>query len=542
MAPRQPIPAPPAVPPRYSLVVVAADAELSNDALYGGWKFNPELCGPSRGGVVAVDCLGSFDEAVEHPGNAAQVTGSPFAIWASDECSTVGNGARDWIGRAQRALRATESYWLARELSIGEFGLDQKSLNDATADTLLGGTATEAVAALAALEEELGEQMHGQPGMIHVTESVLVLLVAGNAIRWTGTQWVTPMQNVVVADAGYVGAAPGETEATAGESWMYATSPIRIGLASEIVIVPESAAAAADARTAEAVDRSVNTATVRAARLATWVWDECVLIGVNVDTTFSGGGGGSPADTAAVIAELQDLGLNTDQIETLLGALGSNTDTLEALTAAPHAVEDAAYPASGHTGLVLLAKRADTPAASGADGDAIDPIADALGALWVHPVKTSETIKTTIAGLSNAAYAANEQLGTEITVAGASRLAGWGGVIGKLVVVDDLKVLSGSNADFDVYVFDQSVTGATDNNTFDDSDADMANLVDIIRLTNADNKRDHTSNTVYTKSGLSIPYTCVATSLFAILVTRTALSGGWSSSTGIRVNFGVLLD
>lgn len=557
MTMRVPIPAPPATPPRYSLIRAASDAGLSTDALYHGWTFDPEVCGGERGGITPIDCIGSFEDAASHPGNPAIVTGTPFAVWATDECSTLDSARREWQGRARRMLAAVESYWLARALAgEGGLGLEQRTLNDAASTTLGGGAAVDAVSALALVEAALAVALRGQVGQVHVTADVFVILVANQAVRLDGTLWKSPGGHTVVMDAGYTGAGPGDQEAdlVAGERWMYGTSNIGVSLGA-VEIIPDSAAEGLP--NAQWTARDVNTATLYAARLATWVWDECAHVAANVDTTAGapgGGGGGAPDYTAlltAISAATSDTDTNTDALEALVTALGTNTDTLETLVAATNtalgdvtAVEDAAYPSTGHKGLVTVGRRSDTPAASGADGDAIDPVYDQFGARWVHHVKTSETIKVAAAGLSNAAYAINEQLGTEITIAGCARISGWGGVIGKVVVVDDLLVLSGNSADLDVYLFDVSVTGATDNNSFDDSDTDMANIVDIIRLTNADHKRASASNAVYVKSGLSIPYTCAATSLFAILVARTALASpaGFSSATGLHLNLGVLLD
>lgn len=295
MALRTPITPPPAQPPRYSLITVAAGAGLSSEALYHGWTFDPEVCGSSRGGISEVDDVGANVTGMTHPGNPGLVTGDPFIVWASDEVSTLGLAGRDWLGRATRMLQASESYWLAREFSTGSFGLTQRSLNDAGA-TVASVSAVPAAIALALVERELGQQLRGSRGMIHVTEDVLDLLVSAGVLTWDTTAWVTPMRNLVVADAGYTGAAPGETDPDAGESWLYGTSLVSVALG-EVTVTPASAG---EARVvAEMVARSVNTATVFAGRLASWVWDECAHVGAPVDLTIAGDGGGGGTSGAA---------------------------------------------------------------------------------------------------------------------------------------------------------------------------------------------------------------------------------------------------
>jgi len=282
MADPTPINAPPAQPPRYSLVAVAVDADLPPQALLHGWTFDPELCGASRGGIVDIDCVGSTPDGMEVATNPDVVSGTTFAIFATDRCSALDINRRDWRGRAERAINAVESYWLAKQLSTGAPGTTtgMLSLNDATVDATSG--AVPAAFALAALEGELAEAMRGQRGMIHVSPAVATLLMSESAMRRDGQLWVTATENIVVIDAGYNGAGPGDITPDVGSQWMYGTSPIRVDLG-EAQIVPGSFEAAL--AKAQAHDHDVNTVTMYVAKLATWVWDECALIAAEVDTT-----------------------------------------------------------------------------------------------------------------------------------------------------------------------------------------------------------------------------------------------------------------
>ena len=278
MSQRSPITAPPARPPRYSLVQIAEDAQLSPEALAAGWTFNPELCGHSRGGVVQLDCTGDNDPR-NPAAHAPIVEGDPFIVWAADECSTFGFQARDWVGRAQRALRASESYHVAKTLwTGGGLGLAQRHLNDVASDGLTGGTGVDVVTALGLVEEGLAYYLRGQSGMVHVTMSFLEHAAAAYAIYRDGNVWRTASGHLVVADAGYDGSAPGGAPATTTQ-WIYGTSPIAIGLG-PVNVLPETFQDAKDQ--AMALDRTVNNVTVYADRLATWVWDECAHVGAQV--------------------------------------------------------------------------------------------------------------------------------------------------------------------------------------------------------------------------------------------------------------------
>ena len=166
---------------------------------------------------------------------------------------------------------------------------------------------------------------------------------------------------------------------------------------------------------------------------------------------------------------------------------------------------------------------------------------DTEGALWVHPGRSSLRLKQSWAGLTNVAYTNGDQLGNEVQFSGASYAAGWGGVVSSVVVVDEEKRLSTATASFDLYLFDEAIVGVADNSPFDDTDADMRRLIEVISFSSSDVKI-HTSNSVYRKSGLAIPYTCAATSLFGILVTRTDIATAFSSGSALHVTLGLVRD
>lgn len=313
---RAKVAAPPAQPPRYSLLIAAAAAGLSDDALYHGFEFYPELCGAARGGIVSLTDDGNTD-AMTLPGELNKIVGDSFAVYVSDRASALELLSRDWIARLERALAASESYWLARALAIGPDAngndgtetIANRTLN--TTDSVTDEVTTSAVqatVALAAVEEALGEAQRGQRGMIHVTEDVFTILVADGSIFRDGQLWVTGMGNVVVCDAGYTGAGPGDAETPdAGTSWMFGTSMIRVQLGAISKPVPSLEAAK---QRASVMKRSTNDVELYASRLATWVWDECTHIAAQVDVDAmygagsSGGGGDATAANQATIIGL----------------------------------------------------------------------------------------------------------------------------------------------------------------------------------------------------------------------------------------------
>lgn len=289
---REPIAAPPARPPRFGLLASAAVGDGAPARWQQGFAFQPELCG--GGGRVTVACAGTSDtlDSDEQPGT---VEGMPFAVYAADECSTFGYNARDWQGRARRALAAIESYEVAAELWTGSLGLQDsngdpiRSLANVAADTLTTGSAAEPVDALGMIEQALAQCNKGRQGMVHVTASLLTQLVRDNVLRLDGTTWITPNGHIVVPDAGYPGTGP-NGEAASTSQWAYGTSMISV-LLGPVELNPDSLT---DARSwAQALDRAVNSAVVYAQRLAAWQWDECCHVAAKVDLPMPLVGGAS---------------------------------------------------------------------------------------------------------------------------------------------------------------------------------------------------------------------------------------------------------
>jgi hypothetical protein len=266
---KQAVPAIPATPPRYSLLVAAA---VVDDAAsrweVGGITWAPEAC--SGGGVADVTCFGNT-AALSVPANEGNVEADPFLVWAGDKCSTIGFEARDYEGRARRLLEATQSARVAHEFWTGDLAasasLDNTPLADATSDTVTTG--------------EVSVRNDGRRGMIHVTPQVLTHAYSWDLITPQGQLWTTALGTIVVADAGYPGTGP-NGESAADTQWAYATSMAQVRL-SQIVVTPETFN--------EAVDRSVNTVEYRVGRLALVQWDQCCHFAAEVDIATAAIGG-----------------------------------------------------------------------------------------------------------------------------------------------------------------------------------------------------------------------------------------------------------
>lgn len=277
---RQPVDAPQARPPKQGIVAAAPTID-DPSFRFGPFAFLPERC--ADGGRLAIACEGDTGTMALAGGRTEQAAGEGFLVYTGDSCSTIGARGVDLVDRAERHILVVQSFQIAAELWGGSLNLDAKSLADPDADTLsaAGGGGMTPLDALAAVDWGLGRATQGQQGMVHMTPQVLDHLVSVGPLRREGGLWLTPMDNVVVADAGYPGDGPNGEPAGATQ-WIYGSTMVYLRLGA-VDTVPD--------KESEAVDRAVNDVEWWAWRPAAWEWDGCghVAAEVNVATPNFGG-------------------------------------------------------------------------------------------------------------------------------------------------------------------------------------------------------------------------------------------------------------
>lgn len=227
-------------PPRYGLVAACREVSTVDERWVPlGFVTNPEGCGV--GGVKAVDCMGQVSAMT--PVGGPQVNhGEPFAVYASDTCSALAYGARDFEGRARRQLELVRSYQIALEFWDGALttadGLDNRVLTDPASDTVTSGPA-HPVDALACLEQAMAVEGRGRQGMIHITPQLLTQYASHyNIATLVGNTWFSPNGHVIVPDAGYSGNGPGGVAAGSSQ-WIYGTDVIGLRLG-EVFTTPST--------------------------------------------------------------------------------------------------------------------------------------------------------------------------------------------------------------------------------------------------------------------------------------------------------------
>lgn len=299
LGPRAVVQAPRPAFPRMGLVASAlGPPQNEDDRWLNGFAYAPENCA----GAGAGEACNPDDVEKSVPTNLDEVAFIPFVVYAGDRCSPFELG-RDWPGRARRLLEASEQYQIEAEFWSGAIAQNHNAglagddpdrwpnryLADNSQADVLNVAPTfgsmDATNALACLERALGECGQGQRGMIHATREVVTIWTARNLITREGNLLVSPNDNIVVPGTGYDGSGPDGQPGVDGRIWAYATDMVTVRRG-PVLTLPT------DIR--EALDRSDNTVTYWAERLAAATFDGCCHAAIAIDAPACDiGGAGS---------------------------------------------------------------------------------------------------------------------------------------------------------------------------------------------------------------------------------------------------------
>lgn len=143
---------------------------------------------------------------------------------------------------------------------------------------------------------------------------------------------------------------------------------------------------------------------------------------------------------------------------------------------------------------------------------------------------TISVTPTITAGL----YAAGDNVGGLLTFANAARLAGGGGILNVLSIIDKGK----QDAELELWLFSETFTPGADNAAWDPSDADLANFITVLSTADG-NYYDATDNSVASLE-VARRYDLLGISLFGRLVTRGTPT--YASTTDLTVKIGLVQD
>jgi hypothetical protein len=208
----------------------------------------------------------------------SQVTWLPYEVDAYDRCTLLDAQQRDFVGRATRLLDAATPKAVEREFWDGTraqvAGLPNRYLTKSGAATVVNptpGTPVSFTRGLLLLEQALADNGFGAPGMIHCRPEALD--DTAQLLRRVGNLILTSRDTIVIPGVGYSGRGPiGDAHEypAAGTTWMYATGLVEYR---ETPPTLDDWALAGGPPPASAIDRSVNTVTAWARKVALASWD-----------------------------------------------------------------------------------------------------------------------------------------------------------------------------------------------------------------------------------------------------------------------------
>lgn len=261
--------------------------DTGNTRWWGGVRYQPEQTCYAAG--VQNPCNLSFAGMPPEP---TIVDFMPYFVWAGSQCSSIGWNARNYKGRATRALLASESKQISHELWSGKqaqltVGSGQPWPNNWLASPLafvLSSGPQNVPDALAFLEQGLADASNGQRGAIHCTRQLGARWSElGNTFRAsTSSTVLTYMGTTIIPDAGYDGSGPAGQPAVGGSQWAYATLMPTVRRESSVHLYPDDFS--------ETSVHTSNTITWYANRLAVATFSPCVLLACEVDVPLPTGG------------------------------------------------------------------------------------------------------------------------------------------------------------------------------------------------------------------------------------------------------------
>ena len=222
--------APPRVPrPRGTAITTYLPLDTTlydrhpNRWAFEGVQFVPYGCTLELEETTQDPCDDDFEEVNGPQGFETEVSFPPFSFRAAMMCSALGMTADEIEKHLNVLWEAEVSTVLAEQVMHGEW--------NATAPTLVGEADTLTVTGMdspkevvALIEDGLADRWGNSQGMIHVTPSILTQ-IAGD-LTFIDGRYHTANGHILVSDAGYQGGAPGTGTVTAGETWIYGSSPV----------------------------------------------------------------------------------------------------------------------------------------------------------------------------------------------------------------------------------------------------------------------------------------------------------------------------
>jgi hypothetical protein len=220
---------------RYGLFSAATVTEdLDARGIASGFQLPAEGCGTIRAYDANCDThpAKTFDEGLSY------MEATPYWIYATRKCGTVGTTAQDIASSVRNRLLSLEQTQVERQFwGGGTVAADPNLTGVAGVSTVtLGAGVTGFGAAIAALEDAFYET-YGYVGVIHVSMAAYGAAAYSELIERQGGTLRTPLGSAWAFGAGYGVTGPAGAAPAAGSVWAFMTPPVLIRRST--VMVPD---------------------------------------------------------------------------------------------------------------------------------------------------------------------------------------------------------------------------------------------------------------------------------------------------------------
>lgn len=248
--------------PRYSLVGVAGVVTETMDRFIAGGRWRPEPLRTEGSGDLGTWKVDAANTAMSGAAISPAATGAAFGVWAGEVNSTFDGSWDELLSRVTRKLVTYESREIANQLWSDTLAINPSLKLAGTGSVLAGAAGGQTIVRSIGIADDAIGDTWGR-GMIHMRPQTLAGAVASQAVTKEGNVWMTPLGNIVVADAGYSGLSPAGTGAV-GDDTICVTPSVEVHR-SNITTLPNELR--------DGINRSTNTLTVYAMRYVMVVWD-----------------------------------------------------------------------------------------------------------------------------------------------------------------------------------------------------------------------------------------------------------------------------
>lgn len=218
----------PSFPLRYGIFAAAnGPFDLPVHGRNGGLRYVTSICADGFGYEIA--CIGSTaSKTSSFVTGSTTVTGTPFMVYATQTCGTVGFTFDEQRAMVVERLKSVEQAVVEEIFSQSTFGQAPGLITGDGIATLAGaGDTIQDVVGELERAMYCGTVSYGPPAILHIPIPALEWMKREHLIEFDGTRWRTVMGTVVSAGC-YANQSPAGATPADGVFWLYITGQTTI--------------------------------------------------------------------------------------------------------------------------------------------------------------------------------------------------------------------------------------------------------------------------------------------------------------------------